>query len=181
MTSINPPEYDVPELLRSDLKLAIVVAMNADRVIGLNGDMPWHIPEDLRHFKRVTMGHAILMGRRTWDSIGRPLPGRRNIVITRNRDFQAPGAEVAHSLQQAVKMARLGGDDEPRIIGGATIYTMAMPVTTTLYLTEIDRELEGDTFFPEFDRSEWEETARREGRTEGVHFVTLQRKTDTTS
>ena len=156
--------------------LAIVVAMNTDRVIGLDGDMPWHIPADLRHFKRVTMGHAILMGRTTWQSIGRPLPGRHNIVITRNREFEAPGADVAHSIEGAIALARDGGDDEPRIIGGATIYTLALPLTTTLYLTEIDRTLEGDTFFPEFNPEAWEEIDRRAGRTEGVQFVTLHRK-----
>ena len=98
--------------------LALVVAMTPDRVIGLNGDMPWHIPEDLKHFRRVTMGHAIIMGRKTHESIGRPLPRRRNIVITRNPDVEFPGCEVAHSLEAAIEMARAGGDDEPRI-GGA--------------------------------------------------------------
>jgi dihydrofolate reductase len=153
----------------------MVVAMNADRVIGVDGDLPWKIREDLRHFRRVTMGHSILMGRKTWDSIGRPLPGRRNIVISRNRELKIEGAEVVHGLARAIGAAREGGDEEPRIIGGATLYEAALPITTRLFVTEVDRQVEGDTFFPEFDRSEWREISRRVGETEGVVFFELER------
>ena len=155
--------------------LAMVVAMNADRVIGVDGDLPWRIREDLRHFRRVTMGHAIIMGRKTWESIGRPLPGRRNIVISRNRELKIEGAEVIGGLAQAIGAAIEGGDDEPRIIGGATLYEAALPLTTRLFLTEVDRQVEGDTFFPQFDRSEWTELSRREGETPGVVFLELER------
>ena len=155
--------------------LAMVVAMNADRVIGVDGDLPWRIREDLRHFRRVTMGHAILMGRKTWDSIGRPLPGRRNIVISRNRELKIEGAEVVHGLAQAIGLAIQGGDLEPRIIGGATLYEAALPICSRLFLTEVDRAVEGDTFFPAFDRSQWREVSRREGETEGVLFLELER------
>jgi len=153
--------------------LALVVAMTADRVIGLNGDMPWHIPEDLKHFRRVTMGHAIIMGRKTHESIGRPLPRRRNIVITRNVDAEFPGCEVAFSLQSAIDMARAGGDDEPRVVGGGAIYALALPLATKLILTEVDLSVEGDTHFPAFDANGWVESERREG--EGVVYRTLER------
>jgi len=155
--------------------LALVVAMNPQRVIGVNGDLPWRIPEDLRHFKRITMGHAILMGRVTWDSIGRPLPGRKNIVITRNTDLSLEGAHVVHSLDDAIALARASGDAEPCIIGGAGIYRLALPLVTTIHLTEVDREVEGDTFFPDLATHEWEQVDSHPGDTPDVIFRTLKR------
>jgi len=149
--------------------------MNPQRVIGVDGDLPWRIPEDLRHFKRITMGHAILMGRVTWDSIGRPLPGRQNIVITRNIGLSLEGAHVVHSLDDAIVLARESGDAEPCIIGGAGIYQLALPLVTTIHLTEVDRTVEGDTFFPELAPDEWEETESHPGETVGVVFRTLKR------
>ena len=121
------------------------------------------------------MGHAIIMGRKTWDSIGRPLPGRRSIVITRNQQLTLPGCDVCHSLQAALTLAYEGGDTCPMIIGGATIYRAALPYTTTLYLTEVDNEIEGDTFFPDLD-DDWLEVERAAGKTPGVSFVVLKRK-----
>ena len=154
-------------------RLVLVVAMSRNGVIGRDGELPWHIPEDLKHFRRVTMGHAIIMGRKTWESIGgRPLPKRQNIVVTRQRDWQAEGCEVAHNLEEAVALARVT-DEAPRIVGGAMLYNAALPQATTLILTEVDQEVEGDTFFPAFDRTEWMETERVEG--EGVSYVTLER------
>ena len=154
--------------------LALVVAMTPDRVIGKDGGMPWHIPEDLKHFRRVTMGHAIIMGRKTHESIGRPLPRRRNIVITRNRDAAFEGCEVAHSLSDAIAMARDGGDDEPRIVGGGAIYELALPLATKLYLSEVELNVEGDTHFPKYEPSRWTETDRRVG--DGVVYRTLELK-----
>lgn len=154
--------------------LALVVAMTPDRVIGKDGGMPWHIPEDLKHFRRVTMGHAIIMGRKTHESIGRPLPRRRNIVITRNRDARYDGCEVVHSLDDAIALARDGGDDEPRIVGGGAIYDLALPLATKLYLSEVDLDVEGDTHFPEYEPSRWTETDRRVG--DGVVYRTLELK-----
>ena len=153
--------------------LALVVAMTPDRVIGKDGGMPWHIPEDLKHFRRVTMGHAIIMGRKTHESIGRPLPKRRNIVITRSRERAFEGCDVAHSLDEAIALARAGGDDEPRVVGGGAIYTMALPLATKLFLTEVDLDVAGDTFFPAYDPDSWREVDRREG--EGVVYRTLER------
>jgi len=154
--------------------LALVVAMTPDRVIGKDGGMPWHIPEDLKHFRRVTMGHAIIMGRKTHESIGRPLPRRRNIVITRNRDAAFEGCEVAHSLGDAIAMARDGGDDEPRIVGGGAIYELALPLATKLYLSEVELDVEGDTHFPKYEPARWTETDRRVG--DGVVYRTLELK-----
>jgi len=157
--------------------LAIVVAMNPSRVIGVDGDLPWRMREDLRHFKKTTMGHAIIMGRKTWDSIGRPLPGRRNIVITRNTELQIAGCDVVHSLEAAIDLARKEGDDCPMVIGGATIYAAALPQVTTIYLTEVEIDVDGDTLFPELDRSVWIEVERRKGNTPELSFVTLKKNT----
>jgi dihydrofolate reductase len=154
--------------------LALVVAMSSNGVIGKDGGLPWHIPEDLKHFRQVTTGHAIIMGRRTWDEIGRPLPNRRNIVITRQTDFEVSGAEVVHTLEDAIALARDGGDSEPRIVGGATIYAQALPLITRFYLTVVQREIEGDTHFPPWDPDQWREEARRDG--DGLLFQTLVRR-----
>ncbi len=153
--------------------LALVVAMTPDRVIGLNGDLPWHIPEDLKHFRRVTMGHAIIMGRVTHESIGRPLPGRQNIVITRQDGAHFDGCQVAGSLDEALKLAREAGDDEPRVVGGGAIYALALPLATKLFLSEVDMDVSGDTYFPEIDPGEWTEVDRREGQ--GVVYRTMER------
>lgn len=154
--------------------LALVVAMGPGRVIGRNGGLPWHYSEDLKHFRRVTTGHAIIMGRKTWDSIGRPLPGRRNIVVTRQQGLIIDGCEVAHSLEEAIALAR-EHDDEPRVIGGSTLYESALPLATRLYLTEVSVAVDGDTFFPSFDVGEWTELERRQGEEPDLLFVTLER------
>lgn len=155
-------------------KLAIVVAIADGGIIGVGGGLPWKIPEDMRHFKEVTMGHAIVMGRKTHDSIGRALPGRRNIVVSRTPGLALDGCEVAPSVEAAIALARRT-DDEPRIIGGAAIYEAALPLATKVYLTEIHRRVSGDTYFPSFERRSWREVERRAGESEGVEFVTLER------
>jgi dihydrofolate reductase len=152
----------------------MVVAIGDNGAIGKDGKVPWRIPEDLKHFKNVTMGHAIIMGRKTWDEVGRPLPGRRNLVVTRNPALVLEGAEVFTTLEAAIAAAR-STDDEPFIIGGSKIYEAAMPFATRIYLTEVHRNVEADTFFPPFDRSVWREIERRPAETEGVEFVTLER------
>ncbi len=154
--------------------LSIVVAMTPDRVIGKDGGLPWHIPEDLRHFREVTTGHSIIMGRKTHDSIGRALPGRQNIIITRRTGARFEGCEVVDTLEGAIKLARRGGDLEPMVIGGASIYRLALPLCTRIYLTEVAQEVDGDTFFPEIDWAEWKEAARRFGR--GVTYRTMDRQ-----
>lgn len=154
--------------------LVLVLAVARNGVIGKDGKVPWYIPEDLKHFKDMTMGHAILMGRKTYEETRRPLPGRRNIVITRNRAYEAPGCEVVSTLGEAIALARTT-DPEPRVIGGAEIYRLALPLATRIHLTEIDRDAEGDTSF-HLDRAGFRETERRKGETPGVWFVTLDRE-----
>jgi dihydrofolate reductase len=156
------------------LPLALVVAVADNGVMGKDGTLPWRIPEDMRHFKKTTMGHAIIMGRRTFEEVNKPLPGRRNIVVSRMAGLTIEGCEVVSSVEAAIALARTT-DPEPHVIGGAGIYAAALPLATKIYLTEVHGTYEGDTFFPSFDRSEWRETERRTGETEGVEFVTLER------
>lgn len=149
--------------------LTIVVAMDARRGIGIDNKLPWHLPEDLAHFKRVTLGHPIVMGRKTFDSIGRPLPGRRNIVVTRNADWRHEGVEVAHSLQDAVALA---GGESASIIGGAQIFAEALDLADRMIVTHIDKQYACDTFFPEIDPARWTAVASEPQRSEaeGVEF-----------
>lgn len=154
--------------------LAAMVAYDRNRLIGREGGLPWHYPADLRHFKRTTMGHAIIHGRRSYEDFGKPLPGRRNIIVTRQQDYQAPGCEVAHDLDQAIALARTT-DAMPFILGGAAIYQLALPQVTALFLTEIDATHDGDTHFPAIDESNWQEVERREEAP--LTFRTLQRIT----
>jgi dihydrofolate reductase len=130
------------------MELILIAAMAANRVIGRGNTIPWDIPGEQTRFKEITMGNPLLMGRRTWQSIGRPLPGRRNIVVTRNRDFQAPGAEVVHSIEEGFDIC--AGDKRVFIIGGEQLYRQALERADTLILTELEKEVEGDVFFPEF-------------------------------
>lgn len=130
------------------MELILIAAMAANRVIGRQGDIPWNIPGEQTRFKEITMGHSLLMGRRTWESIGRPLPGRRNIVVTRNPVFRAPGAEVAHSLEEGLALTE--GDEKVFIIGGSQLYRLALNRADTLILTELEQEIAGDAFFPAF-------------------------------
>jgi dihydrofolate reductase len=155
--------------------LVLIVAVSRNGVIGKDGELPWHIPEDLKHFRKNTLGHAIIMGRKTWDSIGRPLPKRRNIVVSRQRDLELVGADVVHSLDEALALARTD-DPEPRIIGGAMLYREAFPRATRLILTEVQRDVDGDTYFPPWDEADWQETARSAGETEDVVFRELTRR-----
>lgn len=141
--------------------LALIVAVARNGIIGATneagvGTLPWHLPEDLKHFKETTSGHPIIMGRKTWESLGRPLPNRRNIVITRQSDYAAPGAEVFNGLAQALKAV---GDDTAFIIGGAELYHQALPLAGELIVTEVGIDAAGDTVFPEISEA-WVETAR---------------------
>jgi dihydrofolate reductase len=140
---------------RQSSRVSIVVAMSKNRVIGANGAIPWHLPEELKRFKVLTMGHHIIMGRKTWDSIGRLLPGRETVIVTRQAGFRVPGATVAHSVEAAI--AACGDDPEVFVIGGAEIIVKAMPATGRIYLTTVDTEVAGDTFMPEFDLRAWRE------------------------
>ena len=154
--------------------LALIVAVARNGVIGKDGALPWHVSEDLKHFKKTTTGHVVIMGRNTHDSIGRALPGRRNIVVTRTVGAIFPGCEAANSLEEAIALARTT-DNCPFIIGGASLYEEALPFATELHLTTIDEDVEGDTYFPE-DLSAFEEVESRPGETPGVVFKVLRRR-----
>ena len=137
--------------------MSIIVAMARNRVIGANGAIPWHLPEDLKRFKNLTLGHHIIMGRKTWESIGRPLPGRTTVIVTRQRGYRAPGALIAHSLEEAIAACR--DDEEIFVIGGAELYAQALPRAGRLYLTTVEAEVAGDTTMPEFDAGGWREVS----------------------
>ncbi len=161
------------------MKLSLIAAMADNRVIGHENRLPWHLPADLQHFKAITLGKPVLMGRKTWESIGRPLPGRTNIVITRDTGYIAEGCLVAHSLEEAVRAA--GEAAEVMVIGGAQLYRQALPLADTLYLTLVHAEIQGDTRFPAWQPGEWRETARvdHEADDRNPHaysFITLERQ-----
>lgn len=166
--------------------IALIVARTRNGVIGRDNSMPWHLPEDLRYFKRVTLGKPVIMGRNTWESLGKPLPGRDNIVITRNTVYHADGATVVNSLDAALRLAdtlaTARGVDEIQIIGGAQVYAEALPYVQRAYITEIDADIDGDTCFPTL-QGQWRETAREshapcEKNPHPYSFVVLERKPD---
>lgn len=138
--------------------ITLIAAMGKNRAIGMDGRMPWHLPAELQHFKQATMGKTIVMGRKTWQSIGRPLPGRQNIVISRNSTLIATGADVTDSLTGAVEISQA---DEIMVIGGGQLYTLALPLAQRMVLTLIDIEPEADTWFPEWDNRQWRQTKDR--------------------
>ncbi len=161
------------------ISICLIVAVAENGVIGSKGGLPWRIPEDLKRFKALTLGKPCIMGRRTWDSLPRkPLPGRTNIVVTRDPQFRAEGATLAHSFDEALRLARAESPQEIMVIGGEAIFAAALPIANRIYLTEIAANPEGDAFMPEFDRSEWREISR-EGPFDAAglayRFVTLER------
>ena len=133
--------------------ISLIVAVSTNNVIGADGDLPWRLSDDLKRFKAVTMGKPIVMGRKTYESIGRPLPGRQNIVITRQNDFNADGCDVVQSTAEAVDVA--GSADEVMVIGGSQIYAAFLPLADRIYLTRVHTEVDGDAFFPPIDEAEW--------------------------
>lgn len=141
--------------------ISLIAAVAQNGVIGKNGGLPWHLPEDLKYFKKLTMGHWIVMGRKTFASIGKPLPGRKNIVLTRDRDFRAQGVEVFHNLEHLLE--RIPEEEEVFVIGGADIFRQFLPYADMLYFTQIAEAFEGDTFFPSFDLEDWELISRQNG------------------
>jgi dihydrofolate reductase len=160
--------------------IAIVVAVAENNVIGKDNQLIWHLPADLRFFKNLTMGHPILMGRKTYESIGKPLPGRTTVIITRQQDFEAPGCIVTNSVDEAIAEARKL-DQDIYIIGGAEIYKQALAKVDTIYLTRVNHTFDGDTFFPEIDEKNWEVESEEkhepdEKNTYSYSFITLKRK-----
>lgn len=164
------------------MKVALIVAVSQNNVIGRDNQLPWHLPEDLQYFKSVTMGKPILMGRKTYDSIGRPLPGRVNIVITRDQSWTADGVEVVNSLDHAMAAGaaacKASGSDEIMVIGGAQIYGDCLPVADRLYLTKVEADVDGDAFFPEIAMDQWQIIAEKTPKAVGNHpyrFLILER------
>lgn len=161
--------------MHHSLRISIVAALARNRAIGRDNAMPWRLPEDLRRFKRLTLGHAVIMGRKTFESIGSPLSGRNNIVLTRSRDWAPSGCVVVHTLESA--LAAIDETQDAFVIGGAQIYALAMPLARRLYMTEIERDFDGDAFFPEFDRSRWREISREQhasGGPEGFDYAFVE-------
>ena len=146
------------------MPISLIAAVARNGTIGRGGRMPWRLPADLARFKRITLGHTVLMGRRTWESLGRPLVGRRNVVLTRDRSFSAPGCETVHSIDEG---RALGG--ELFVIGGATVYAAFLPFADRLYLTHVDADVEGDAAFPRFDPSRWRLVEESEGRVDAAN------------
>jgi dihydrofolate reductase len=153
----------------SQPRVYLVAAVAANGIIGANGKLPWHIPEELKHFKKLTLGHPVIMGRRTWESLKGPLPQRENIVVTRQAGYQAPGAAVANSLDAA--LALCVGEPVAFVIGGTQLFEESLPSAAGMVLTEIQRDYAGDTWFPKWERAQWKET-QREAHTaaSGVRF-----------
>lgn len=154
------------------MTISLIAALTRNRVIGKNNDLPWHLPDDMKYFMQTTKGHYVIMGRRNYESIPakyRPLPDRTNIVVTRQAHFHAPGCIVVHSLSEGLDTAAKSGEHEVFIIGGAQIYREALPLAQRLYLTEIHAELDGDTFFPELNLSEWKEISRQHHPADNRH------------
>ncbi len=161
------------------MRLSIVVAMDSNRLIGKDNGLPWHLPADLAFFKKLTTGNTILMGRKTFDSIGRPLPNRRNIIITRNAEIEITGCEVVNSIEEALSLAQ--GETEVMVIGGAKLYQQILPIADRLYITQIEGEFDGDIYFPSYNEAEWSQISLDsrepdEDNQHKCHFITLDRR-----
>lgn len=160
--------------------ISMIAALSTNGVIGRDNKLPWHLPEDLKYFKKVTMGKSLLMGRKTYESIGRPLPGRTNIVLSRQQQFAAPGVIIVHSSEQALAEAGRTGATELMVIGGEDVYRTMLPLARRLYLTRVDLQVEGDAFFPPLEPGQWLEVSRHDvaanGDTCAYSFVVLEMK-----
>ncbi len=142
------------------MKVSLIVAVAENGVIGKNNELPWRLSADLKHFKRITTGHHIIMGRKTFESIGKPLPNRTSIIITRQLDYEQEGCLVANSIEQAIELAKQNGETKAFIIGGGQIYESSLELADKIYLTRVHAEIEGDAFFPSLDSTRWKETSR---------------------
>ncbi len=166
------------------MRLAMIAAQSLNRVIGINNKLPWYLPGDLKYFKQVTLGKPIVMGRKTFESIGKPLPGRTNIVITRDAAWDHPGVRVVHGLDEGLELAEslalIDGVDEAVVIGGAEIYALCLPRADRLYLTQVHAEVNGDAFFPALTASDWKEVGREDFEADGPNpydysFIVMDR------
>ncbi len=163
--------------------ISLIAALTENRVIGKNNDLPWHLPDDMKYFMQTTKGHHVIMGRKNYESIPekfRPLPNRTNIVVTRQKNFSAPQCTVVNSIEEGLEIAKVNNVTEVFIIGGAEIYNQGFPLATRLYLTQIHAHIEGDTYFPEFEKSQWKEVSRKHHLSDDRHkfafdFVVFER------
>lgn len=170
--------------MKKHLPLSLIAAMAENRVIGIDNSMPWHLPGDFKYFKATTLGKPVIMGRKTWDSLGRPLPGRLNLVVSRQRDLHLDGAEVFSSLEAAVERAEQWAQEqgvtEVMLIGGQQLYAQGLPHADRLYLTRIELSVEGDAWFPEFDTAQWQVVSTQPNAAEGdkpaYHFDVWERQ-----
>jgi len=154
------------------MTISLIAALAENRVIGKNNDLPWRLPDDMKFFMETTKGHYVIMGRKNYDSLldkYKPLPNRTNIVVTRQKDLQAPGCVVVNSVEKGLEIARQNNEQEVFVIGGAEIYKIALPDADRLYLTEIQAQVEGDTYFPEFSKQEWKEVSRKSHPADARH------------
>ena len=161
----TPAPAEPPSSPAPPRRIAIIAAVAENRVIGIENRLPWSLPDDLRRFRALTTGHSVVMGRKTWDSIGKPLAGRQNIIVSRNPDLRATGAQIAASFEQALTLVAM--PDPVFVIGGEALYRKALPVADLLFLTEVHRDFAGDAFFPDYPRSLWEEISREPHRLDG--------------
>jgi dihydrofolate reductase len=162
------------------MRIALIAAASDNDVIGKDNDLPWHLPDEFRFFKRTTKGHHVIMGRRTWESQAKPLPGRVNVVVSSQRDYEAPGATLVRSLNEALEVARAAGEDEAFVIGGTRLYAEALEFADRIYLTRVHATLEGDAHFPPYDEAQWRELARERHEADERHayaftILTLER------
>lgn len=163
------------------MKISLIVAVAENDVIGHNNQLIWHLPNDLKQFRRLTTGHCIIMGRKTFDSIGKPLPNRTSIIISRNPDFQIENCITVNSLEKAISKAKEIENEEAFVIGGAEIYRLSLPLADKIYLTKVYHDFEGDALFPTIDKTVWQETKREDFETDEKHlykysFVELEKK-----
>ncbi|MGY4689062.1 dihydrofolate reductase [Salibacterium sp. K-3] len=161
--------------------ISFVAAMDEKRLIGADGSMPWHLPNDLKHFKQVTYGSPVIMGRRTYESIGKALPGRKNVVLTSDTSYEAPGCDILHSLKELQVLAEKNPEEELFVIGGEGVFEQTLPLASRMYLTIIHEHFRGDTYFPAWDEHEWRVVEEKEGAVEEKNryphtFLTLERK-----
>ena len=161
----TPAPAEPPSSLAPLRRIAIIAAVADNGVIGIENRLPWRVPDDLRHFRALTMGHSVVMGRKTWDSIGKPLTGRQNIVVSHSAELRAEGAQITCSFEQALTLAAM--PDPVFVIGGEALYRLALPVAELLFLTEVHRSFAGDAFFPDYPRGLWEEISREPHRLDG--------------
>ena|SRR3989344_5261315 len=163
------------------MEISIIVAVSQNNVIGAKNKLPWYLPADLKRFKKLTMGHHIIMGRKTFESIGRVLPGRVNVVVTRNLDYKEEGVVVVNSLEDAFKLAKNAKETEAFVIGGAEIFTETLPKVDKIYMTKVNAKIDGDVFFPSFDEKQWKVISRKRFEADDKNlypfeFLTLSRK-----